>query len=971
MLKESPLINSKRFFTRLTLLVMLALATLGIGASQAQSIQSASIVLLSPAACPFGGCAAGQTVSLRSIYDFEPDSLITPPGDETTGETANFLLCFYTPTTWGVSEIKLGNSPSGGVSLKPYAVSNQCTDLTGDVPADYILAGGAEANLPTATFGDSLDFDLRIGSAATTNGSLFARTFVLDADTNWAESNQFFYSLSVAPTAATVYVGNDATACGQYTPCYVNSGSDTTGGLGTGLKDAIDSHPAQTPITINVVGTYQVKSNTVIIDKPFTLQGLGNAAVSFAGLQCNQPMLKITNGATLQNLTVNDGTCSGTTNRDLVTVDSPSAVLLQSNTFTGGATAIHVLDNTGAVLARYNQVSGNSDYGLLREPGALETNGKVTAIGNNLYGNQTAGHTSPSYQAKCNNFGSADHNFWGYGILASNAANLCAVHDAKQLGAPVLANSNAPGLQGQLVNVTTTRASAYNGAISFMRSGNGADFNLYILNHGSGSPEKVPFTGGMPNSLVACSNYYDIFTENSSASGALDLYLRYDQTAGCTSAVETSAYCGSTDASAFPLWWYDPAMPASGWRTSGSTGQTTTCDTSLKEIHTSIDASGRPDFANDLFFTPFVVGILPQPSSVVFTRFAAIPADASAAVQWDTSSEVNTTGFYLLRSTAPDGGFTRISPLIARRGSGVSGASYEYVDSALTNGTVYYYRLEIVDNYQQSTFSNVISVTPNLPTPTPTLTVTPTATPTYTLTPTMTGTGNTPTPTATNTATITSTPTTSLTPTITPTRTVTRTRTPTRTRTRTQVVYYTSVYRSWTPTKTRTSFPSRTPTLTRTYTNAQLTQGIQGTGYPVGTSEDLTTTPSNRTLTTTPTSGSGTGYPVGEEFGTPEPSGGGYPVETGSLTAQGSATRATAVGEISTTATPGAEEPEGGSTHLWTATTRYWPYLLGLLGVEILAVAGVGFFLYRKGLLKFPLLPGQTPPPGPDGEIKG
>jgi hypothetical protein len=35
---------------------------------------------------------------------------------------------------------------------------------------------------------------------------------------------------------------------------------------------------------------------------------------------------------------------------------------------------------------------------------------------------------------------------------------------------------------------------------------------------------------------------------------------------------------------------------------------------------------------------------------------------------------------------------------------------------------------------------------------------------------------------------------------------------------------------------------------------------------------------------------------------------------------------------------------------------EYWPYFLGALIAEILIVTAAGFYLYRKGLLRFPLL---------------
>ncbi len=38
----------------------------------------------------------------------------------------------------------------------------------------------------------------------------------------------------------------------------------------------------------------------------------------------------------------------------------------------------------------------------------------------------------------------------------------------------------------------------------------------------------------------------------------------------------------------------------------------------------------------------------------------------------------------------------------------------------------------------------------------------------------------------------------------------------------------------------------------------------------------------------------------------------------------------------------------------WVKT--YWPYLLALLLLELALIGGYGFYLYRKGLLTFPLI---------------
>ncbi len=642
-------------------------------------------------------------------------------------------------------------------------------------------------------------------------------------------------------------------------------------------------------------------------------------------------------------------------------------------------------------------MTSNTGYAVWRAAGIGL--GNVQAVANNLYANRSG------FQIECNTKGQVDHNFWGFGVGLTSAVSQCAYANGKQLGAPILAAAASPGVSAEQVTVGTTKAYTANGLVGFQRAATGSDFNMFILNHGSGSPDNVPFTGGMPGSLTPCSNYYDIFLASDviTPPDGLELFFRYDATSGCTVTVESAAYCASGNPALIPLWWYDPANNVTdGWDTTGqnpagsgaggATGQVTACNPALKEIQVSIDASGRPSSANDLFFTPFVVGLLPQPTSVIFSQFSGVPGDTRVAVQWTTTSEINTTGFYVLRSLTESGGFSRVSPFIPRRGSGVGGASYEFADSGLTNSTPYFYRLEIIGNSQESSFSGVIRVIPQQPvattTPTPTLTVTvtPTPSPSVTVTPTPTITGtihtSTATPTATPTATTTMTPTVTVTPTITgtihtstatttvtatvsptgsitPTRTVTFTLIPTRTRTRTPVIFPTVVYRSPTQLPTRTRFPTRTstpfsgtPQLTTTFFDGY--PAPQGTG-----TRSVTLTRAATVSGTPPTLPPDSGYPIG---GSPTAQAtGGYPGAEGSppptLLPDTTTTPALTPGQTGTppVTPPGDNSPIG-------FLQRYGGYLLALLVSAIPLLAGVLYYLYRKNLLHFPFLNRRSKP---------
>lgn len=790
--------------------------------AHARSLQAASLGLVAPAACPPAGCAAGQSLNLRLTFDlarYQPQ-----PGQP------NVQVCLYLPAGWSGSTLRVAET--GLISGQTYASDLRACE---PAPQGYAVLGGVSAGIPSGVFGDALDMTLRLSPSANGGtGTVLARILENDGSV-WTRTQQALLTLRVIPTAPVVYVAGDAMACGGFSPCYLNSADDLSGGLGTGLKDAIDAVDADAATTseINILGAYTIKSQTVLVDRPVTLQGLNGAMVTYSGSICDQPMLKITSGGALRNLFVNDGSCN-VSNRDLLLIDSSSDVLIENNTLTGGHHAIRVLSsNQGKVTVRFNHVQGNDGYALLNEG-----SGEVFLVANNLYGNRQGA------QVDCNNHGSAEHNFWGWGTGFQQAVSQCAITPGKVLGAAGLRLDGVPGISAARLSATGVKTYAFGNRLAFERSGTGNNFDLYVVEHGFGSPQNIPFTGGSPDDLIPCSSYWDIFLADGAApSDALILYFRYDLTSGCSATIESSSFCASGDMASIPLWWYDPAGNATaGWDTTGqrpagsgagnSEGQETACLVDTKELKVVIDDQGRPGLNNDLSFTPFVVGLPRRSAAVVLTRFEAQPRDSKALIQWQTASEVNTAGFYLQRSNQPNSGFVRLSNWIGRRGSAIAGASYEYEDSGLTNGQSYYYRLEIVTESQDSLFSGVISVVPGLPTPTLTLTASPSATPSI-----------------------------SVTPSLTPTRTLTRTSTqiPTWTRTPTRVLLPT---RTRTPTPTRTLFPSRTPS-----------QTPQASG---------TTTPGSRTPLASPSSASFTAtspaYPGGAQgSATAVASGEGYP----------------------------------------------------------------------------------------------
>ena len=221
-------------------------------------------------------------------------------------------------------------------------------------------------------------------------------------------------------------------------------------------------------------------------------------------------------------------------------------------------------------------------------------------------------------------------------------------------------------------------------------------------------------------------------------------------------------------------------------------------------------------------------------ASVTLVYFRAISEDGAVFLEWETATEIDSAGFYVSRSTSPNGNYERIGPFISSKGDSVVGAYYEYRDSEVENGVTYHYVLESWDYDNSVNYSDPISATPG----TTDQTTTPTATTTFTQT-------LSPTTDVSPSSTYTSEP--GVSPTVTDTPNRTNTAGPTRTNT--------SV-----PNPTATPTPTFTPTAFVTDTPAPL---------PTATVEAQTPTPS-ATLVPLPTII--VVFPVVEWTATPTPS---------------------------------------------------------------------------------------------------
>lgn len=725
---------------RWMIILAILLSTLGLfpaqGASAAPApdfvegspaLQSQSLALVGPSSCPPGGCAAGQRLSMR--FGFDPSGL-------DGAQTPNVKVCVFVPTSWAVDAASVSVASTGEVTTAPYdPVADPATCApNGSNPTNYSLLFERDAKLDAGAFYDAVNFSFRLGATATSNGPVLARLFVSTGPGTWSPARSATSpTLSLTARALVSYVANDVSTCGSYSPCYVNSSDDLPDGLGTGLKDAVDA--ALDNGTVMILGSYTIKSNTVVIQRslPLTVTGVGDATITYNGpgaCTTGVSMLSLRGPIMLRGLNIDDGICSSPA-RHLIEVNSTLPVEITSNDLYSGDNAIMVRDNTGAVTIRFNDITGNLGKAVYFEG---STNGAtLDLVANNLTGN------GPDAPVDCAGgatavvpFRRANHNYWGSSMPSADQTH-CTMTAGKRLGMAIAHKVGAPGVDAQLVTVVDGKTSSFNNQIAYERS-NGADFRLYIVNHGYATAGGPPFTqaaGG--ESPSPCSNYWDIFLPaGENVSGAtLELYFKYDKTPGCIAAINSSLYCDQTTTPGkYPLFWYDPATNATKWwdntavkpeNLSSGEGQATSCNMNSNEIQVSIDGTGRPDLTTDLAYAPFMVGV------PVIKSFLPLASSKQVTITWTTNNEPDIQGFYILRST--DGSsFAPITDLIPHTGTALVGKSYSYVDSGRTNGVRYYYRLQVVRTDGASIYSDIKDIIANVATITPTLTKVPTFT---------------------------------------------------------------------------------------------------------------------------------------------------------------------------------------------------------------------------------------------------
>jgi hypothetical protein len=145
-------------------------------------------------------------------------------------------------------------------------------------------------------------------------------------------------------------------------------------------------------------------------------------------------------------------------------------------------------------------------------------------------------------------------------------------------------------------------------------------------------------------------------------------------------------------------------------------GRTRTFDGDIDEarISDSIHSGGwlKTEYYNQWDPGTFY-SVSTEQTLVVLSYFRATSFDSAVLLEWATEAELDNAGFNLWRSEGKDGEYVRINPyFIPAQGEAGFGAEYSLTDYNVQNWKVYFYKLEAVDVYGQSTFHGPVPAIP-------------------------------------------------------------------------------------------------------------------------------------------------------------------------------------------------------------------------------------------------------------------
>jgi hypothetical protein len=106
-----------------------------------------------------------------------------------------------------------------------------------------------------------------------------------------------------------------------------------------------------------------------------------------------------------------------------------------------------------------------------------------------------------------------------------------------------------------------------------------------------------------------------------------------------------------------------------------------------------------------------LVNVGASATAVTLTSFSAKGDGNAVKVEWETATEFDNVGFHLYRAAAPGGPYQRLTDkLISARPRQGQGGSYSFLDTQVSVGQLYYYKLEDIDVYGKHTLHGPISV---------------------------------------------------------------------------------------------------------------------------------------------------------------------------------------------------------------------------------------------------------------------
>jgi hypothetical protein len=99
------------------------------------------------------------------------------------------------------------------------------------------------------------------------------------------------------------------------------------------------------------------------------------------------------------------------------------------------------------------------------------------------------------------------------------------------------------------------------------------------------------------------------------------------------------------------------------------------------------------------------------PTAIGLISFTATGTGNDVRIDWHTGHEVANLGFNIYRATGKDGPFEKINnALIPGLNYSALGKAYSYMDTEVSPGTLYYYKLEDIDAYGKHTMHGPICV---------------------------------------------------------------------------------------------------------------------------------------------------------------------------------------------------------------------------------------------------------------------